>query len=128
LYGRHDVTGVDVLAPLGNRGLMPFSGTSAAAPLVAGVAALVRSANPQLTSTEVVSLLRRTADKDLDMTGYQPSSRPSDPDPTWDISPVAPFESGDFIPIGHPDGLWSPWFGFGKVNARKAVEESLRSR
>jgi hypothetical protein len=128
LYGRDTVAGLDVLAPLGKRGLMPFPGTSAAAPQVAGVAALVRSANPELTSTEVVSILRRTADKDLDMNGYEPSSRPTDPDPRWDVSPIRPFHSGEFKRTRRTDGLWSPWFGYGKVNARKAVEASLRSR
>ena len=126
LYGRERVAGIDVRAPLGRHGLHPFSGTSAAAPQVAGVAALVRSANPQLTSSEIVSLLRRTADQELDMTGYQPSSRPTDPDPAWDVSPIPPFQSGQFVGNGHPDGAWSPWFGFGKVNARRAVEEALR--
>jgi subtilisin family serine protease len=124
LYGRGIAAGVDVQAPLGKEGLHPFKGTSASAPLVAGVAALVRSANPSLTSTEVVSLLRRTADRELDTTGYPKSSRTSDPDPEWDISPVPPFDSGRFV-AGHSDGPWSPWFGFGKVNARKAVEAAL---
>lgn len=128
LYGRGTATGVPVLAPLGERGLYSFRGTSAAAPLVAGVAALVRSVNPSLTSTEIVSILRRTADRDLDMTGYPSSGRPTDPDPAWDISPISPFQSGEFVSNGNPDGPWSPWFGFGKVNARKAVQEASRLR
>ncbi|HUP60878.1 MAG TPA: S8 family serine peptidase [Thermoanaerobaculia bacterium] len=124
-YGRGMAKGIPVWAPL-ERGLRHFRGTSAAAPLVAGVAGLVRSVNPRLTSTEIVSVLRRTADKNLDFTGYDPSSRPSDPDPAWDISPIKPFQSGKFDRKGHPDGSWSAWFGFGKVNARNAVEEALR--
>jgi len=124
-YGRGEAKGVPVFAPL-ERGLHHFRGTSAAAPLVAGVAALVRSVNPKLTSTEIVSVLRQTADKDLDFTGYDSSSRPTDPDPGWDISPIEPFRSGTFDRKGHPDGSWSAWFGFGKVNARTAVEKALR--
>jgi hypothetical protein len=125
LYGRDSVKGVDVNAPLGQYGLRAFRGTSAAAPLVAGVAALVRSANPRLTSSGIISVMRRTADRDLDMTAYQPCSRLPDPNPSWDISPIAPFHSGQFT-SGHPDGPWSPWFGFGKVNARKAVEAAMQ--
>jgi Subtilase family len=124
-YGRGIVKGVPLYAPL-EHGLRHCRGTSAAAPLVAGVAALVRSVNPRLTSAEIVSVLRRTADKNLDFTGYDPCGRLTDPDPAWDISPIQPFGSGAFDRKGHPDGSWSPWFGFGKVNAKNAVEEALR--
>ena len=41
-----------------------FGGTSAAAPVVSGIAALVLSANPELTSQEVRDLLTQTAFKD----------------------------------------------------------------
>lgn len=128
LYGRLSVTGVEMVAPLSADGLHTFGGTSAAAPLVAGVAALVRSANPSLTAQEVVSVLHTTADKDLDMNGYPSCSLAIDPERGWDISPIPPFDDGSFRDIGHDDGLWSPWFGFGKVNARKAVEEAIRRR
>lgn len=127
LYGRAAAVGVEVQAPIGKEGLHGCRGTSAATPLVAAVAALVRSANPKLTATEIASLLRRTADRDLDMTGYESCGRPTDPDPAWDVSPIPPFQSGEFV-TGHADGPWSPWFGFGKVNARRAVEEALRVR
>lgn len=40
-----------------------FGGTSSATPLVAGVCALILSANPDLTSAQVKSILERTADK-----------------------------------------------------------------
>ena len=43
-----------------------FGGTSSACPLVAGVAALVLSANPDLTAAEVKQLLQQTADKIVD--------------------------------------------------------------
>ncbi|HYO54750.1 S8 family serine peptidase [Archangium sp.] len=48
-----------------------FPGTSMAAPHVTGVAALVWSARPTLTATEVRSLLERTA-KDLGEPGHDP--------------------------------------------------------
>lgn len=47
-----------------------FAGTSASAPLVAGVCALILSANPNLTGTEVKDVLRRTADKVGNPNGY----------------------------------------------------------
>jgi Subtilase family/Bacterial SH3 domain len=40
-----------------------FGGTSSATPLVAGIAALMLTANPELTATEVRNILRQSADK-----------------------------------------------------------------
>ncbi|MEM6395758.1 MAG: S8 family serine peptidase [Bacteroidota bacterium] len=74
-----------------------FGGTSSAAPLVAGICALILSANPSLTSSQVKSILERTADK----IGSQ----------------------SDYDMRGH-----SRRFGFGRVNADKAVAEALRMR
>lgn len=125
-YGRYPVPGVQVMAPR-NLGLEPIGGTSAAAPIVAGVAALVLSANPTLTAVEVASILCQTADKNLVMRPYKASGVPGDePDAHWDVSPIPPFNHGRFVPIHHPDGTWSGWFGFGKVNALRAVTEAQR--
>jgi subtilisin family serine protease len=77
-----------------------FGGTSSATPLAAGVAALVLSANPQLTSTQVKTILQDTADKIVDR----------DPDI------ISGINRGQYDNQGHSD-----WFGFGKVNAAKAV-------
>ena len=123
LYGRQVVFGKAMVAPLRFDGLHEYGGTSAAAPLVAGVAALIRSVNPHLTSSEIVSILKRTADKEFDMNGYLPCHRPDDPHPGWDVSPIPPYHVGDFS-CAFEDGTWSPWFGFGKVNARRAVAEA----
>jgi hypothetical protein len=125
LYGRLLVSGREVIAPFGDDG-EPYGGTSAAAALVAGVAALVRSANPDLTASEVVSILKRTAGKSFDMTPYESCSLPGDSERDWDISPVPPHDDGRFEDKGYPEGTWSPWFGFGKVNAGAAVREALR--
>lgn len=69
-----------------------FGGTSSAAPLVCGVAALVLSVNPNLTWTQVRQILQGTADK---------------------IDPAG----GNYNASGH-----SIKYGFGKVNARAAVD------
>lgn len=131
-YRRGYVSGLRILTTTGSSEPYPldfFGGTSSATPLVAGVAALVISANPDLTGTEVVSILKRTASKDLSFQGY-PRTAPAnyDPNPVWDVSPVPPFDKGDFQDIGDPDGTWSPWFGHGRVDAEAAVAEALRLR
>jgi subtilisin-like proprotein convertase family protein/subtilisin family serine protease len=106
-----------------------FGGTSSAAPLVAGIAALVISANPDLSALEVVSILKRTASKDLNLGGYSRTPPASfDPDTSWDVSPIPPFDRGDFVDVGDPAGSWSPWFGHGRVDAARAVAEALRLR
>jgi subtilisin family serine protease len=73
-----------------------FGGTSAATPIVAGVCALMLSANPDLTAREVKEILQATADK----VGA-----------SWEYR------------NGH-----SPKFGYGRVNADKAVAEAIRRK
>jgi subtilisin family serine protease len=82
-----------------------FGGTSSACPLVAGVAALVLSANPDLTAAEVKQLLQQTADKIVD----------PNPDPQFG------FRKGTYEAGGRSD-----WFGYGKVNAAKAVQAAVQ--
>jgi len=127
-YFRLSVQGLGITTTTGNSPLVEndFGGTSSATPLVAGIAGLVISANPNLTAFEVISVLKRTASKDLNMSGY-PRTPPAsyDPNTSWDISPVAPFNSGAFTDQGFADGTWSPWFGFGRVDAHDAVAEAL---
>lgn len=127
-YRRMNVAGLGVTTATGSvTGVTDsFGGTSSATPLVAGVAALVRSVNPVLSATEVAELLKRTASKNLDLQGYPRTSATSfDPNPAWDVSPVAPFAQGDFADTGDPQGTWSPWFGFGRIDALAAVTEAL---
>lgn len=129
-YWRMAVTGLGILT---SSGVAPFfdstfGGTSSATPLVAGIAGLVISANPHLSALEVISILQRTASKDLIMTNYtRTPAAHFDLDTSWDISPVDPYDTGNFINIGHTDGTWSGWFGFGKVDAAAAVTEALRT-
>nr|WP_225906791.1 S8 family serine peptidase [Thermoleptolyngbya sp. PKUAC-SCTB121] len=82
-----------------------FGGTSSACPVVAGVAALVLSVNPDLTAREVKQILQETADKIVD----------PDPDPQLGL------RFGTYDASGH-----SKWFGYGKVNAARAVEAARR--
>lgn len=121
--------GISTTTGSGSGATSTFGGTSSATPLVAGVAALVISANNNLTATEVISVLKQTASKDLNLNGY-PKTPPAnfDPDTSWDISPIAPFNKGDFQNIGSPDGTWSPWFGHGKVDAFAAVTKAIELR
>ncbi|MGL4502187.1 MAG: proprotein convertase P-domain-containing protein, partial [Planktothrix sp.] len=84
-----------------------FGGTSSATPVVAGVAALVLSVNPTLTAQEVRRILEQSADKIVD----------SDPDPQLGI------RMGNYDKNGY-----SQWFGYGKVNAFKAVQMAQNRR
>lgn len=130
-YRRLTVRGLGITTTIGSGSLTTesFGGTSSATPLVAGIAALTLSANPELTALEVISILKRTASKDLSLDGYQKTPPATyDPNPTWDVSPIEPFHQGDFIDKGDPDGSWSPWFGHGRVDAVAAVAEAMRMR
>ena len=106
-----------------------FGGTSSATPLVAGIAALTISANPDLDAAEVISIMKRTASNNLDFQEY-PRTPPAsfDSNTSWDISPVAPFDSGVFNNSSDPDGTWSPWFGHGRIDALNAVDAALSRR
>lgn len=130
-YHRLTVRGLGITTSTGRDAgvTSSFGGTSSATPLVAGIAALVISANPSLTALEVLSLLKRTASKDLNLEGYL-KTPPAvfDPNPIWDVSPILPFHKGDFADTGDPDGTWSPWFGHGRVDAHAAVSEAQQRR
>lgn len=127
-YYRMTVRGLGVTTTTGNSGGVTdsFGGTSSATPLVAGIAGLTLSANPDLSALELISILKQTASKDLDFSDYPVTAPASfDTDTSWDVSPVAPFNSGDFIDSGGAEGSWSPWFGHGRVDAAAAVTEAL---
>lgn len=107
LLGRGIFT-TDLLGSLGYESgnfVRGFGGTSSACPVVAGVAALVLSANPELTAQEVKQILEETADKIVD----------SQPDPQLGM------RLGTYDNNGH-----SQWFGYGKVNAFKAVQAAAQ--
>lgn len=75
-----------------------FTGTSASAPIVSGLAALILAVDPTLTGTEVMNLIRRNAEK---VGGYSYSTT-----------------------AGKPEGTWNSEMGYGRVNAQAAVEEA----
>lgn len=77
-----------------------FGGTSSSCPVVAGVAGLILSANPNLTAREVKQILQETADKIVDT----------------EADPQLGLRYGTYDSNGH-----SQWFGYGRVNAFKAV-------
>jgi len=127
-YWRLAVTGLGILTASGEIPFFDaqFGGTSSATPLVAGIAALVISSNPNLSALEVISILQRTSSKNLNLTAYAKTPPATfDPNTSWDVSPVAPYDNGNFNNISHADGTWSGWFGFGKVDAAAAVAEAL---
>ncbi|MEZ5046080.1 MAG: S8 family serine peptidase [Chitinophagaceae bacterium] len=74
-----------------------FAGTSAACPFVAGVSALLLSANPYLTHTEVQNILESTTQK------------------------VANNEYSYTAQSNRPNGTWNKELGYGMVNAYAAV-------
>lgn len=127
-YFRMQVRGKGITTAEGDQPLVTnsFGGTSSATPLVAGVAGMVISANPNLTAAEVISILKQTAAKDLNFTVYAKTPPANfDPNTSWDVSPVAPHNTGVFQNINSIDGTWSGWFGHGKVDAFKAVEKAI---
>ena len=72
--------GTDIWSTLPNNQTGNMSGTSMAAPHVAGLAALLISVNPNLTGKEVVDIIERTAQK---VGGYSYSTTSNRPNGTW---------------------------------------------
>lgn len=72
-----------------------FGMTSAAAPMVSGVASLMLSVNPELTSTQVKNIMENTA-KEWEDYNFSTTS-------------------------AHPNGSWNAEVGYGLVDAHKAV-------
>lgn len=96
--GKLDVVapGVNVLTTTYNNGLLFDSGTSIAAPHVAGVCALVLSANPFLSAMQVNNIIEQTSKK---VGGYA-------------YTTIA----------GRPNGTWNNELGYGLVDAYEAVK------
>ena len=75
-----------------------FNGTSAAAPHVAGLAALILSVNPNLLNQQVRCIIEETADK---------------------VNPDTYNYSGGPRRVG-----WNEQMGYGRINVRRALEEA----
>jgi subtilisin-like proprotein convertase family protein len=91
-----DLIGLDGLNGLSDQSYTnAFSGTSASAPLVSGVVALMLQANPDLTARDVAHVLVHSARK----------NDPTDPD--WTLN-------GAGLPVNHK-------YGFGAIDAATAV-------
>ncbi|NRF71714.1 S8 family serine peptidase [Aquincola sp. S2] len=73
-----------------------FNGTSSATPLVAGLAALLRSVYPALTSPQVRDAIERSAEK---------------------VGAVAYADTA-----GYPNGTWNQEMGYGRINAYRAMD------
>lgn len=86
-------------------------GTSSATPLCAGIAALVLSAQPDLTWVEAREILRDTADR-FDTTNTDPIGQ-------WLDANGNPSTQTGLDPV------FSQWYGYGRLNANKAVAEAL---
>jgi subtilisin family serine protease len=87
-----------------------FGQTSCAAPLVAGLAALMLSVNPDLTWVQVREILRSTAVK-IDAANTHVNGE-------WvDVH-------GDRVSVSGLDPHFSAWYGYGRIHAQMAVEEA----
>ncbi len=75
-----------------------FGGTSSATPLAAGVAALMLSVNPDLTTEEIRKIMQKTAVK---------------------IDP----ENGEYDSEG-----WSKYYGYGRIDAGRAVKAAKEAK
>ena len=82
--------GVNIVTTTKSGGYGYGTGTSASAPIVAGVAALMISANPAVSGAQIRDILKETADD-----------------------------------LGTPG--WDPTYGWGRVNAYKAVQAALNA-
>lgn len=80
-----------------------FNGTSAATPHVAGLATLIRSANPSLTNQEVRDIIESTCDK------------------------ISPGLYTYAVTAGRPNGTWHEEVGYGRINASAAICAAIES-
>lgn len=99
-----------------------FGGTSSACPLVAGICALMVSANRDLAPAEVRYILEATADK-IGTAQPRRDCPPATAIPagkTADYSPATGYDG-----FTHTDGRRYSRYGFGRVNAEQAVRGAL---
>ncbi|MCL2435071.1 MAG: S8 family serine peptidase, partial [Lentimicrobiaceae bacterium] len=96
--------GVDMLTTTLNNGYIYDEGTSYAAPIVSGIAALMLAINPNLTGQRIREIIEQTARKvRTDLYAY------------------------DSVP-GRPNGTWCVYMGYGLVDAYAAVLTVLETK
>lgn len=108
-YSNQPDNGISVVAPGENVRTLdlcrhdeyvdPLTGTSAAAPLVAGLAALILSMRPKMSSDEVRTAIEKHADK---------------------IGALANYQN-----LNLPNGTWSQQLGYGRINVHKTLENTI---
>ena len=104
--------GISTTDYVGGEGYSPtdftdsFSGTSAASPVIAGVAGLILSANPELTAQQVRLVMQRTAEK------IRADKNPWRQQFGIDLS----------IEFDYDERGFSKGFGYGRADAARAVE------
>lgn len=86
-----------ILTTMEGGGYGGVNGTSFAAPIVAGIAGLIASLDTNLTADSIRRIIELSADK---VGGYNYDQQ-------------------------RASGRWSPWMGYGRVNAAKAIERAL---
>ena len=98
--------GVNIYSTLLNNNVDYKSGTSMAAPHVAGVAALILELNPDLTGQQVRDIIERSTTK-VGMRDYE----------------------GEYTTTeNRPNGTWNQYYGYGLVDALKAVQNTPRKQ
>ncbi len=116
----HQMNVADALCPVPTNGLnCSFNGTSASAPIVSGVIALMLDVNPSLSIRDIQHILQQTST----IVNFDPTESywttligfgTPDPDDTPPLSP-------SFWQANDADVLHSDEYGFGIVNAEAAV-------
>lgn len=109
LINAHPAGSVVVTGPANH--VNSFGGTSSATPICAGVAALVLSANPDLTYIEAREIMRNSAVK-LDLVGTHPDGQWLDANGNPSV--------GSGLPA-----VRSQWYGYGRIDAAAAVNAAL---
>ena len=92
-----------------NNGYRSTQGTSFAAPIISGIAALVLSVNPHLTGQQVRNIIESTAQK-------------ISPEDSYGV-PIYEYDSVQ----GRHNGTWNEEMGYGLVDAHASVQAALET-